>query len=84
MADSLLLSEMSLRDMIFMKAMMPELRLVSNREERMKRQGRVQNAHAHGHHGAKLLALVDSNVPNNLPRKDGKDDIHDARVDCPR
>ena len=32
MADLLLLSEMSLRDMIFMKAMMPELRSVSNRE----------------------------------------------------
>lgn len=43
----------------------------------------VQKAEAHGQHGAKLFALVDSNVPNDLPRNDGKDDIHDARIDYP-
>ncbi len=67
-----------------MKAMMPELELVRGLRDEVLVEDFLQETHAHGYHGTKLLALVDGDVPHNLPREESQDDIHDVRVDCAR
>ena len=42
----------------------------------------LQDAHAHSDQRADFFLLFYYHIPNDLPRKDGRDDIEDPRVDC--
>ena len=44
--------------------------------------GSVHDARAHGYQRAQLLLLVDGDGPDDLPREQSKDDIHQGRVCC--
>lgn len=77
---------MAYKEVIFKKDVMPALTASSVQGRQDARVpwkvGDSQNTHAHGEQGPEFFPGANLGVPDNLPRKNGQDDISGARVCC--